>query len=86
MKGEFNASLTVSSQNSEDTEQLKITVLEAEVEETTTTTMPSGIDIPTGDITGIFNRIWGSRILRSLLIAIIVVLIVIIAIYLVIMR
>ena len=87
MEGMFNASLTVKSENSEDTENLKITVSEVIIPiETTTTTVPPLIEIPTGDIVAIWERIWGSRVLRSLLIAVIVVLIIIIAIYLVIMR
>lgn len=87
MEGMFNASLTVKSENSEDTENLKITVSEViKPIETTTTTVPPLIEIPTGDIVAIWERIWGSRVLRSLLIAVIVVLIILIAIYLVIMR
>ena len=88
MRGMFNTSLTVKSDNSEDTEELKITVSELVVPplETTTTIAPPIIEIPTGDIIAAWERIWGSRVLRSLLIAVIVVLIILIAIYLVIMR
>jgi hypothetical protein len=89
MKGEFNASLTVESENSKDSEELKITVLEGEVpptETTSTTSPPPGIEIPTGSIIEMWERVWGSRLLRSLLIAVIVVLIILIAIYLVVMR
>jgi len=88
MEGIFNTSLTAKSENSEDIEKLKITVSEVAIPplETTTTTVPPLIEIPTGYIIEIWERVWESRVLRSLLIAIIVVLIILIAIYLVIMR
>jgi len=87
MEGIKETTLTVKSEKSEDSEQLKITVSEVTVTTigTTTTTQP-GIEIPTGGFGEVWEGIWQNRVLRSLLIAIIVVIIILIAIYLVVMR
>lgn len=90
MEGVYNTSLTVQSEKSKDTEDLRITISEVEIPtiETTTTTIPeeAPIEFPTGEIVEVWENIWQNRVLRSLLIAVIVVIIILIAIYLVVMR
>lgn len=62
------------------------TTIEEEEEETVETTAPEIPEIPTGEAIGAMEKIWGNKLLRSLMIAIIVVLIILIVIYLVVMR